>query len=301
MVKKRLKNPIFLFYILVGYVTVQFAWWLYLIFSLYQASYPDKEELSQKTWMLVGEGTVFLVLLLGGVLMIRRALKREKEINELQENFLQSVSHELKTPIASVGLFLETLKKHELPQEKREDIYDRSLSEIKRLNNLISDILTARNIDSDNYYVHKESIQLDSYLSDKLKTLGETVFKDHQLVPELSPLTADLDKEALDSILYNLLENAAKYSPSGSNIKVTTEQKNGKKIISVADHGEGIDQQTKERVFEKFYRAENESTRKSKGTGLGLYITKFLVEKQGGKIFLKDNQPQGLIVEIQFQ
>lgn len=300
MVKKRLKNPIFLFFILVGYVVIQFAWWLYLIFSLYEKTYSDPEVLNHKKWMLIGEGFVFLAILIGGVYMIRKALKREKEINELQQNFLQSVSHELKTPIASVGLFLETLKKYELSEEKRKDIYDRSLTEIKRLNNLISDILTARNIESDNYYISKESISLDQYLSDKIVLFQETILSDHQLKSDLSPVTVELDKEALNSILYNLLENACKYSPKGSEIKISTSLKNGKKVISVSDQGEGIDNTNKERVFDKFYRAENESTRKSKGTGLGLYITKFLVEKQGGKIELKDNQPSGLIVEIQF-
>ncbi|MCB9224465.1 MAG: ATP-binding protein [Crocinitomicaceae bacterium] len=300
MVKKRFKNPIFLFYLLVGYVIIQFGWWLYLIFSLYQKIYADQSELAHKTWMLVGEGFVFLIILLGGVYMIRRALKREKEINELQQNFLQSVSHELKTPIASVGLFLETLKKHELTEEKRNDIYDRSLSEINRLNNLINDILTARNIESDNYFIDKKTISLDQYLSAKLELVRETILKDHKLILDLSPVQANLDAEALDSIFYNLLENASKYAPPGSIISIITKNINGKKILQVKDEGQGIDQSTKERVFEKFYRAENESTRRSKGTGLGLYITKFLVEKQGGKILLKDNEPHGLIVEIQF-
>lgn len=299
MERKGLKNPIRLFYILVGYVVVQFVWWMYLIFSLYEQTF-DPVELKKKTWMLVGEGSVFLIILLGGVFIIRRALKREREINDLQQNFLQSVSHELKTPLASVGLFLETLQKRELDEEKRQDIYARSLTEVKRLNHLISDILTARNIESENYFVNKTEVQLDEYLRDKVKMIKETLLSKYNVSIETVACTVSLDTEALDSIIYNLLENAGKYSQEGSNITLSLTTANDQIFIRVADEGIGMDDKAKENAFNKFYRVENETTRKTKGTGLGLYITKFLVEEQGGKIFLKDNQPKGLIVEIQF-
>src|SRR5690606_36414698 len=174
MVQRRLKNPTFLFYVLIIYLIVQCGWWLYLIHSLYMKTY-DPSELSKKTAMLAVEGIVFLVILLGITSMIRRSLKRERAFNNLQQNFLQSVSHELKTPLASIGLFIETLQKHELSEEKREDIYARSLTEVNRLNHLISDILTARNIESDNYFIHKEPIKLDAYLKEKVLTLRQTL------------------------------------------------------------------------------------------------------------------------------
>ena len=266
---------------------------------MYQKTY-DPAELSKKSFMLLGEGIVFLIILLGITFMIRRSLKRERDINELQQNFLQSVSHELKTPLASIGLFIETLQKHDLDEQKRQDIYDRSLGEVKRLNHLISDILTARNIESENYFIHKELVQLDDYLNEKIKTLRLTVMKDFEVNLETESVTAELDKEALDSILYNLIENACKYSNPGSTIDIKLFKQQQRVILQIADHGIGLDAEAKERVFKKFYRVENESTRKSKGTGLGLYITKFLVEKQNGKISLKDNKPNGLVVEIQF-
>ncbi|MBD3638667.1 MAG: HAMP domain-containing histidine kinase [Crocinitomicaceae bacterium] len=299
MFRRKLKNPVFLFYILVVYLIVQCSWWLYLIHSLYQKTY-DPAILEKKTWMLLGEGIVFLFILLGIAFMIRKSLRKERAVNELQQNFLQSVSHELKTPLASVGLFLETLKKRELTEEKRSEIYDKSLTEVKRLNHLISDILTARNIESQNYFIHKVDVQLDEYLKDKIHILNQTLMKDFQVNLETEKITASLDKEALDSIIYNLIENACKYSPKGSAIDIRLFKSGDHAILQVSDQGIGLDAIAKERVFQKFYRVENESTRKSKGTGLGLYITKFLVEKQNGKILLKDNTPQGLTVEIQF-
>jgi len=298
--QKRLKNPLFLFYILVGYVIIQSTWWLYLIFKLYRGTYLDQDLLSQKIWMLVGEGAVFMIILFGGVYSIRKAIKREKKVNNLQENFLQSVSHELKTPISSVALFLETLKKRELSDEKRNEIYDHSLMEIERLNNLISDILTARNIESDNYFINKVPLDLKEYIENRTNVLRETILKNHSVQIDLCEMTLNLDKEAMDGIFYNLFENAAKYAPKGSAITIKLFKTDSKNILQVIDEGDGIKAENRNDVFNKFHRVENETTRKSKGTGLGLYITKFLVEQQGGKISLKDNKPKGLVVEIQF-
>ena len=111
---KGLRNPIFLFYLLVFYVILQFVWWIYLIFSLYDQIYTEAEVLKHKAWMIIGEGSVFLLILLGGIWMIRRAFRREMEVNANQQNFLMSVTHELKSPIASVKLFLQTLKSRSL-------------------------------------------------------------------------------------------------------------------------------------------------------------------------------------------
>lgn len=300
MVKKRLKNPIFLFYLLVGYVIIQFSWWLYLIFSLYEKTYNNPDELRQKTWMLIGEGSVFFILLILGVVMIRKAFKKEKKLNEIQENFLQSVSHELKTPISSVGLYLQTLQKHQLDQSKREDIYQRSLDEIERLNHLISDILTARNIESDNYYFNKESFNVGEHLEATLNRFKDTILKNRTVEFNIEQVNHELDKSAFDGIIYNLVENAIKYSPENSKIAFDLKAKSTGFKFSITDEGQGIPNDLKKRVFDKFYRAENESTRKTKGTGLGMYIVRFLVEGQSGKISLKDNEPCGLIVEIEF-
>lgn len=300
MANKRLKNPIFLFYLLVGYIVVQFSWWLYLIFSLYEKTYSDFSQLEHKRWMLIGEGSVFLIILVGGVYMIRRAFKREKKLNELQENFLQSVSHELKTPISSVGLYLQTLQKRELDEEKRQDIYQRSLAEIERLNMLISDILTARNIESENYYFDLKTIDFKEFLEATINRLKESVLQNHKITLDLSPATITADHESLNGIIYNLVENASKYSPKESEISFRLTSAQGKVLFSISDAGNGISAEDKQLVFDKFYRVENETTRKSKGTGLGLHITKFLVEGQGGKISLLNNQPKGLTVQIEF-
>ncbi len=298
--RRYVRNPLFLFYLLVIYIVTQFSWWLYLIASLYGKIYADPNLLEKKTLMLVGEGTVFVIILFGGVFMIKRAYKKESDLNKLQENFLLSVSHELKTPISSVTLFLQTLQKRDLPEAKREEIYNQSLTEIKRLESLVSNILITRSIENKNYFLNKSDIQLNELIQHTLEALQKTALKNHNVQSELESCTLSDDPESFVSIITNLLQNAAKYSPAGSEIKIRLEKKNQTLELEISDQGIGIPDSKKSLAFTRFYRDENEMTRKSKGTGLGLFITKFLVEQHGGTIELKDNTPQGLRVIIKF-
>lgn len=298
--RRYVRNPLFLFYLLVIYIVAQFSWWLYLIASLYGQIYADPVLLEKKTLMLVGEGTVFVIILFGGVFMIKRAYKKESHLNKMQENFLLSVSHELKTPIASVTLFLQTLQKRDLPENKREEIYHQSLTEIKRLESLVSNLLITRSIENKNYFLNKSDIDLSDLIQSTTNSLKSTVLKNHSIHTQLESCTISADKESLQSILTNLLQNAAKYSPADSNINIILSKKNNRIQLEICDEGIGISDEKKTLALKRFYRDENEMTRKSKGTGLGLFITKFLVEQHGGTISLRDNSPRGLRVIIEF-
>ncbi len=301
MLKRRLKNPIFLIYLLVFYITVQFSWWLYLIFTLYNKIYTEEEILLLKTWMLLGEGSVFFLILIVGILFILRAFKREKQLIKQQENFVLSVTHELKTPISSIKLFLQTLKKRTLDPNKQIEIYDQSLGEINRLDNLVSNILITRNIQNKNYFLNKVEIDLDAFILEKLTSLSSGILKNHTLKSDLKNIRLAVDKIAFESILVNILENAVKYSPKGGKIEVYLNQNDTFVNLEIRDEGPGISKSDHIKVFSQFFRKENEMTRKSKGTGLGLYITKFLVEEHNGEINLSENDPTGLIVSIRFK
>ena len=298
MLKKRLKNPVFLIYVLVVYITLQFSSWLYLIFSLYNKTYSSLAVLTQKKWMLLGEGSVFFIILILGVLVILRAFAKERELAQEQENFVLSVTHELKTPISSVKLFLQTLQKHELPEEKKEEIYANSITEINRLDSLVNNLLLTRSIENNNYFLNKTDLKLNELIEQKTNLLKSSILKNHTVILNLAAVSYSMDRLGFESILVNLLENAAKYSPKNSKITIELSEKPSVITIKVMDEGIGISNEKKERVFTKFYREENEMTRKSKGTGLGLFITKFLVKKHKGKITLSDNEPKGLIVTI---
>ena len=250
--------------------------------------------------MLVGEGSVFVIILFGGAFIIERAYKKENDLNRMQENFLLSVSHELKTPISSITLFLQTLQKRDLDESKREEIYSRSLGEIRRLESLVSNLLISRSIEDKNYFLNKTPLALDAFVKNLVATLSSSTLQYHVIETDLQAVELEVDPEALSSILTNLLQNAAKYSPPQSNISIGLTEANDEVSIEIADQGIGITDQEKNFVFNRFYRVENEMTRISKGTGLGLFITRFLVEQHGGQINLRDNTPQGLIVTIQF-
>ncbi len=301
MLNRRFKNPVFILYLLVIYVTLQFGWWLFLIYRLYNQLYVDDTILQKKTIMLLGEGSVFFVILIIGVSILLRAFKQERELNQQQENFVLSVTHELKTPISSVKLFLQTLQKRELSPEKREEIYDRSLLEINRLDSLVNNLLLTRSIENNNYFLYKAPLNLKEFISEKLSLLEKSILKDHKISINLTEVTFEVDHLGFESIFVNLIENAAKYSPAGSTITVRLEENKQAVVLTILDQGSGIDKKKRTRVFSKFYREENEMTRKSKGTGLGLYIVNFLVKKHNGQINLTDNSPNGLIVSIHFK
>ncbi len=283
------------------YVTLQFGWWLYLIFSLYTTIYTEQAILEHKKWMLFGEGSVFFLILILGIVSILRAFKSESELARQQENFVLSVTHELKTPISSVKLFLQTLKKRELDPEKRNEIYDRSITEINRLDGLVNNLLITRSIENKNFFLDKKPMNLAEFIRTKVSMLKDSVLKDHDVILNLKEITCAVDKIGFESIVMNILENSVKYSPKKSHILIElTENKETIHLI-VKDEGVGIVEKNRFSVFQKFYREENEMTRKSKGTGLGLYITKFLVEQHHGKINLLENKPNGLIVSIQLK
>lgn len=301
MFRRRLKNPIFLIYLLVSYVILQFSWWLYLIFSLYDKIYSDKDTLSKKTWMLLGEGSVFFVILIIGILIILRAFKRERALSLQHENFVLSVTHELKTPIASVKLFLQTLQKRELPTDKKSEIYELCLTDMNRLDGLVNNILLTRSIEDENYFLNKQEINLSAFIKKRIALLENSILKTHKIVLDLEEVTMLIDPLGFESILVNLIENAAKYSEPNSTIKIHLSYSKEGVQFQITDEGIGIPKEKRALVFTKFYREENEMTRKSKGTGLGLYIAKFLVEQHKGHIELKGNKPKGLIVDIEFK
>jgi signal transduction histidine kinase len=296
-----LKSPIFLFYLLVFYVLIQFGWWLYLMFTLYQDLYPQPTEIRRKVFMLVGEGSVFLIILIVGIIIIRRAFKREMQINAQQQNFILSITHELKTPITSIKLMLQTLQGRALEEEKRKDLLLLSLKELDRLDSMVANILLTRSIEDRNYLMNPSEFAVDKLIREVIGTMRSGILQHHEVKLELEEINLNADADAVRTICTNLIENAAKYSPAGTCIRVKLSKNSDRTItLSVSDEGKGIVDENKQRVFNKFFREGDELTRKTKGTGLGLFIVKYLVELLGGKIHVADNRPRGTIVEITF-
>jgi two-component system phosphate regulon sensor histidine kinase PhoR len=316
-------RPLFLFYLLVVYVFIQFSWWSYLMVKLnnevleqrlhiieLQTSDAAEIETAQselhaklkKRWLMIaGEGTVFLVLLISGFLQTRKTFKKEAELGLRQKNFLLSITHELKSPIASAKLQLETLLKRDLPKEKQNEIIHNALVDTERLNALVENVLIAVRLEDNSFRLVKQVSNFSELVESEMNKLA-TLFQ--QQKPHRIELTIEkgiefeADRFAFISILTNLYENAIKYSTDVPKITCILKKYEHKILLQIADEGCGIAETERQLIFDKFYRIGNEETRKNKGTGLGLYIVKKLVLAHHGTIEVKKNSPKGSIFEI---
>ncbi len=314
-------RPLFIFYILVAYVLMQFTWWAYLLIDLNSEIVHQREnlailihqnphlaasekiifekELRKRIMMVIGEGTVFLGLLIFGIHQTRKAFAKEFSLAKQQKNFLLSITHEFKSPLAAVKLNLQTMQKRELDKSKQQEIIRRSLMETERIHLLVENALFAARLESDNYDVYFEHIDLSDFAQQLVKDFIERQDHDHEINDSITPgIRIKGDKLALTSLLYNLIENAEKYSPEGTTIDISLSRVQHDAIITIRDEGSGIPEEERQRVFEKFYRIGNEDTRKTKGTGLGLFIVQHIVNMHKGSIKIRSNHPQGTVFEI---
>ncbi len=314
--QKKIPRPLLIFYILVVYVFIQFCWWAYSlvqlnseiynlkleILTLQHESSPEilieKAKLDQKLysriWMVLGEGSVFFILLAIGVWQTLKSFKKEVALAQQQKNFLLAVTHELKSPVASVKLYLQTLLKRDLDREKQNEIISKAIADTDRLTALVDNLLLATKIDRSDYMLHFEELNVSDLVAEIVATHPENKRMETGIKEGIK---MQADKLAFTSIVNNLIENALKYSEKKVTIKLQREKNI---LLSVIDSGSGIPDEEKQKVFEKFYRIGNEDTRKSKGTGLGLYIIKNLVERHNGTIKIFDNKPTGSNFQIEF-
>ena len=315
------KRTSLIFFVLVGYIVLQFLWWEILLVKQSDAIISLKQNIAalsstddeiilrdvetlqhKKTnqlYMIVGEGTVFLLILLFGVYQVRKSIKKETELADQKSNFILSVSHELKTPIAATKLQLQTLLKHDLEREKQKELLNNALNETSRLHKLVDNVLMANQIDNNHLIANKENLDLSSLIEQTVKRYFMDFIEKHQLQLQIEKdVTYFGDKELLSSIIINLIENAIKYSTELADIKVLLKSVNSKIILEIQDLGCGIAEKEKEIVFQKFFRSGDENTRKTKGTGIGLYIVKSICDIHQIKINILNNTPKGSIFQL---
>jgi len=284
-----------LFYLLTGYILLQFFWWAYLLIKLNLELYQnvDPETGNLKVLMIVGEGTVFFIFLLAGIYITQRTIKKEIKLVRQQRNFLLSITHELKTPLAAIKLSMDTLTKREnLDKDQRNLLQNNVRDNTQRLNLLIGNVLLATQMEAGKDILNKSEVNLSELTSKIVSRIGQTYAGVKMNVDIDTDITGLTDIHNYESIVTNLIENGLKYG-GGKPLAIRLFKESDKVVIRVSDLGSGIPDRIKNRIFEKFYRAENEETRSKKGTGLGLYIVKQLVELNKGTIHIEDNQPTG--------
>ncbi|MBS1636088.1 MAG: HAMP domain-containing histidine kinase [Bacteroidetes bacterium] len=311
----------FIFLFLVGYIIIQFLWWETLLVKQSNDIIREKQKLvalnssnpgamhheidelehrrMMKVYMFAGEGTVFLLILLYGAYKVRQAMRKESELTGQQKNFILSVSHELKTPIAATKLQLQTLLRHELDRDKQKQLLNNALQETNRLNKLIEDVLLANQIENSNLSIHKETFDFSETTQQQLHNYFGPYLDKGELTMAVQPgITVLGDKTLLPSVLINLVENAIKYSFDHIRVHVSLTKEAQAIVLQVKDNGSGINAPDKDKIFEKFFRSGHEDTRRTKGTGLGLYIVKQVVTAHNGRITVDSNHPSGSIFTV---
>jgi two-component system, OmpR family, sensor histidine kinase SenX3 len=233
-------------------------------------------------------GIVFFAIIITGLVLNTTFLLREIKRNEQQDAFLNSVTHELKTPIASIRLYLETLKTRDVSEEKRQKFYNVMLKDSDRLLSTVEQVLHASRTRDEKKLTNATTVNSAKLLEDSIEQIRSRYNFDKDVISFAKVADADIigDANELQIVFVNLLDNAVKYSDKDVKILVELKKFDEKFIeIRIKDNGVGIAKQQLKRIFNRFYRIPSLSTQKAKGTGLGLFIVKSIIKKHGGKIF----------------
>jgi two-component system sensor histidine kinase CiaH len=258
------------------------------------------QEEDLKTAQYIGEGSIFMLVILVGAIFVYRAVRRQINLQQQQQNFMMAVTHELKTPIAVAKLNMETLQKYDLEPQQKQKFINSALQEMNRLNTLANNILVASQLEDSKQNLTKEKINFSALVQNVVSNTEKNSTDQKWDLNIEQELFINADGLLLQMLVNNLIENASKYSPKNSTITVELKNNNGKILFSVIDEGPGIPQQEKKKIFEKFYRVGNEATRSASGTGLGLYLCKKIADYHKAQINVSDNLPSGSIFTVTF-
>lgn len=316
--RKRFRKASLLYWMLLIYIIAALVWWFISLNNhadtmrqfktnqvnatinkqglpgLYQVEIDKINTLhSREKTKYISEGIIFLLLILVGASFVYQSMRQQFNLQQQQQNFMMAVTHELKTPISVTKLNLETLQKYNLDPEKQKKIIRTTLDETARLNFLTNNILISSQLDGDRYKSAREDIDLSTLFKDCIHDFMKR-FPDRNFIIKIEE-EADVkgDSLLLQMLINNLLENAIKYSPKESSITALLKKQNKGITLQVSDEGLGIADAEKEKIFIKFYRIGNEGTRKTQGTGLGLYLCRKIAKAHNADISVTNNEPRG--------
>jgi len=251
-------------------------------------------------------GIPFFALLIAGLVLNTIFLVREVRRNERHDSFLNAVTHELKTPITSIRLYLETLQRHDLPEPKRREFYGMMLQDTEWLLATVEQVLKAGELGQRTQNQVRLPVDMRTLVTHCIERTrarhhldeGAIVFEQTD-VP--TPMMVRGNREELESVVLNLLNNSVKYSPKTVDIRVTLSIRNEAWIVlTVTDRGIGIPASQLKRIFKRFYRVPARNVLKTKGTGLGLFIVRTIARQHGGDAFAESpGEGRGATVSVQ--
>jgi signal transduction histidine kinase len=300
-IKLSTRGALILFIVMAVAAFGQAVWWIIFMAHLVNVKVDMAQELGAsaayvqaiheqeigRQIMLGSEGVFFLVVVLIGAWMIYRALVATEKLKFQQQNFLMTVTHELKTPLASLHVYLDTLQSEKITDAKKKLALPRMKTDIFRLERMVEDILEASRFDRRQYQLSIGRFNLTKLVEESIKDIERiptevprTITKDLQ-----SDVYFDGDEQALKRAITAVLENGLKYH-DGKKIDLNVELSTISQMITltVTDHGIGLAKADSEAIFERFYRVGSEMTRRTSGTGLGLYLCREIIKAHDGEI-----------------
>lgn len=257
----------------------------------------------QSLWAAMTVGIVAFALILLGLSFYLILTIKERRLNQRQMNFIDSVTHELKSPLASLRLYLETLQMRSISTDQQAAFYETMAAEIERLDALINQLLEVARLDA----IGEQGVAEDVDLTSLLKSSATAACLQHRCIEaevfefDLEPATINAPRMMLEMIFGNLFDNAIKYGGQPPQVAVSVRgHKHGRIVIRIADNGGGIAPEIRKNIFRLFFRGGDELQRRKKGTGIGLYIVQTLVRKLGGKLAVREPEGQsGSLFEVQ--
>ena len=249
-------------------------------------------------------GIIFFALIITGLVLNTTFLVREIRRNEKQDAFLNAMTHELKTPIASIKLYLETLQTREVDDKKRKEFHNIMLADCDRLLTTVEQVLAASKTRETSRKLNLSKIEVGALITECVDLVRSRYNLENEVI-KFSPPNEDIfvsgDLTELRTVFSNLLDNAVKYSKEIIDVSIKMRERQKSIIeIRIKDQGVGISQGELKTVFRRFYRVESDATQTTKGTGLGLYIVRSVIKKHGGKTFAKSKgEGKGSIFIVQ--
>ncbi|MBI5267522.1 MAG: HAMP domain-containing histidine kinase [candidate division Zixibacteria bacterium] len=302
------RRAFILFLVMVVFLLAQAAWWVVLMARLVAENVRVATELNgspeyieqihqqatQRQIMVGMEGAFFIIVFAFGVWLMYRALVRAEELKFHQQNFMLAVTHELRTPLASMRIYLDTLQSPKISPEKKQEIIPRLREDTSRLDKMVQDVLEAGRFERHGHHLNPDRFNLSALVRERAEALDRAPSK----VPKA--VIADIednieiigDAPALGRALDAILENTLRYH-DGGRVEVAVKLRNagGKAVIEISDKGIGLDRKELARVFDRFYRVGDEMTRHTSGTGLGLYLCREIIRAHGGKVAAESDGP----------
>ncbi len=288
--------PIILASIAVAVSITLLVFWLLIVVR----DYPLGAQVSDNTWLIV-LGSVAFAFIMTVLVFFAVFLREERLEAHRQDRFIDSVTHELKSPLASIRLCLETLGRSGLEHQQRDELRAMAIKDVSRLKDFIDDILAASRLPYER--VGHDVVEVAP--GNLVAEVAERVSRRHGELPSVvsSDIPSDLmlytDATALETVLVNLIDNALKYSDPPRQVKVCGRMRPDLLELTITDNGIGIPSAHLKQIFQRFHRVPSTTVRKRRGTGLGLYVVKTLVDQLGGRLRAQSEGPMtGTTVEV---